>query len=138
PRGVEATDLDSCGAEPTPEGTPGLAERAHPVVQQAHADTVPRAAHECFRELLTGVVVVDYVALEVNPPLGVLDRVQPGGVVLGGVAEKAHRIAGNERGAGGTSERTVGERQVAVPESVERVRRIRTCDRCCHGMCEVA
>ena len=92
-RRVVAAHLDASRAQPVPEPAGGLAEAAHPVVEQPHAHALARLGDEGVREEPPLLVLVDDVHLEVDGAARGGDGVQPPRVVLGGVLEEADAVA---------------------------------------------
>src|SRR5690606_24642456 len=101
PERVEAAHFHSGVAQSAPEARARLVEAAHPVVKHTYTYTFARLAAQSFRELITRAVIVDDVALEVDPSLRTSDRLQPGRIVLLGVAQQANAVAVHERRARG-------------------------------------
>src|SRR4029453_14284655 len=58
--------LDTPRAQPAPEPARGLAEPAHPVVDDAHVHTVACFGDQSITELLSSGIFVNDVALEVD------------------------------------------------------------------------
>src|SRR5690606_6566743 len=90
---VEAANLHAALAQTSPEGAAGFAECAHPVVQHAHVHSFLRLPQQRIREFRSSLIVVDDVALEVDPPLRGGYGFEPRRIVLGCISKQAHVIA---------------------------------------------
>ena len=119
-RRVVAANLDPPGAQSPPEHARGLAESAHPVVDDPHGDTVARPGDQRVAELGADGVVVNDIALEVDEPGRPRDRVEPRRVVLARVLQEANAVPRHQRRAGGPRERLFGERAHGRDDRVMR------------------
>ena len=84
-RRIVTTDLNPGCTEVVPETMGCLSETAHPIVNQAYTNSLPRLGDQCVRKHLSAGIFVDDVAFEMDVLLGRGDCVQPSGVVLCGV-----------------------------------------------------
>ena len=109
-RSVVATNLDAAGPQSPPELARGLAESAHPVVDDPHGHTVARPGNQRVAEVLAHGVVVNDVALEVDEAPGTGDRVEPRRIVLARVPQQTDVVARYERRARGPRKRPLCER----------------------------
>ena len=109
-RRVVAANLDTPGAQSPPEPARGLAESAHPVVDDADRDTLACPGDQRVAEVLADGVVVNDVAFEMDVSGRAGDRVEPRRIVLARVLQQANAVARHERCAGGSRECLLGER----------------------------
>jgi hypothetical protein len=89
---VETTHLNSRVPQRFPEPERRRAKGAKPVVDQPHPHTLARLGSKGIGELLAYVVSMNDIALEVNVPVGRLDRIQPCRVVFSRIPEDAHPV----------------------------------------------
>ena len=87
----------------------GLAKGAEPVVDDADLDPLKHLGHEGTGEALPHLVVVHDVVFEMDDALGPVDRVQPGRVVLRGVAQEAYGVPPHQGRSRGAREDLVAE-----------------------------
>jgi hypothetical protein len=103
-RRVEAAYFDAGGCQTLPKVSRGAAERAHPVVNQAHAHALAGLFHQRLGKLAPRFVFVNDVTFEMNGALRRRDGLQPGGIVLGSVLEQGQLVSGHQRRAGSSRE----------------------------------
>jgi hypothetical protein len=108
-RGIEAPHVDAALAQAPPEAPAAGAQRAQPVVDDAHGHAFARLGHQGVGEALAHLVGVDDVALEVHAAARRRDGGEPGGVVLPGVPQQPDGVAVHQRRARGAREGLVGQ-----------------------------
>ena len=129
-RRVVAADLDVPRPQSPPEPARGLAESAHPVVDDADGYTLACPGDQRFAEVLADRVVVNDVAFEVDESGRAGDRIEPRWIVLARVLQQANAVARHERCAGGSRECLLGERahrdEGFAPASAHGVHQLRS------------
>ena len=109
-RAVERTDLRARTGQRRPQRAG--AERAEPVVDDAHVDPGLRLRCQRGGELPADVVVAHDVVLEQDRAFGAADGGEPRGIVLRGVLQQAHRVAFDGRRSRGARECPIREPDV--------------------------
>src|SRR6185295_15921232 len=110
PEGIEPPELHARLLQTRPERLGRFAARAEPILKEPHPDAAGCGGAERGRETVPDAVVREDVAVERDAAAGTFDGAEPGGIVLGRVAQQPDTIAGHERGTRGSRESLLRER----------------------------
>ncbi len=104
---VEGAHVGAGAAQARPEHPGGGGERAGPVIDDTDLDAALRGGHQRGRKLPPALVVMNDVALEVDPAFGGANRLEPRGVVLFGIPEEADLVSFDQRRTGRPRKRLI-------------------------------
>src|SRR5262245_870195 len=91
-KSVKAPDFDPRSGQIVEESPRAVAQGADPIVEDPHPNPFAGLSRQQIGEESSGLVFIDYVALEMNPLLSGLDGINPGRIVGLCIFQQLHAI----------------------------------------------